>query len=115
MCVRIRAAVEADGGAFKFSQIKEKYGSIRVYWDGELSPEAGAQVEEAIALAEARSSTSCEVCGEEGQLYNGAWLTDALRGARRGASADAAPGRLREHAHRTALRRLQEPRPPLRP
>jgi hypothetical protein len=73
-CVRIRAAVQADGGTFKFSQIKEKYGSARLYWDGTLSPDAYALVEEAIALAEARSSVTCEVCGEEGRLYGG-WLT----------------------------------------
>lgn len=75
MCVRIRTAVQADGGAFKFSQIKEKYGTLRVYWDGTLSPDADAQVEEAIALAEARSAVTCEVCGEEGLLRSGAWLT----------------------------------------
>ena len=75
MCVRIRTAVQADGGAFKFGQIKEKFGGLRVYWDGKLSPEADAQVEEAIALAEARSAVTCEICGEEGRLYDGAWLT----------------------------------------
>lgn len=73
-CVRIRAAVQADGGTFKFSQIKEKYGSARLYWDGTLSPDAYALVEEAIALAEGRSAVTCEVCGEEGRLYGG-WLT----------------------------------------
>jgi hypothetical protein len=75
MCVRIRTAVQADGGAFKFGQIKEKYGTLRAYWDGALSPDGDAQVEEAIALAEARSAVTCEVCGEEGRLRSGAWLT----------------------------------------
>ncbi|MCS3445936.1 MULTISPECIES: hypothetical protein [Bradyrhizobium] len=75
MCVRIRAAVQSGGGTFKFSQIKEKYGTLRVYWSGALSPEATALVEEAIALAEARSATSCEVCGEPGRLYGDGWLT----------------------------------------
>jgi hypothetical protein len=75
MCARIRTAVQADRGILTFSQIKEKYGTLRVYWDGELSAEADAQVEEAIALAEARSAVTCEVCGEEGRLRGGAWLT----------------------------------------
>jgi hypothetical protein len=75
MCVRIRAAVQADGGPFKFSQIKEKYGTLRVYWDGKVSPATDAQIEEAIALAEARAAVTCEICGEAGQLYDGAWLT----------------------------------------
>ncbi|MET4218710.1 hypothetical protein ABIB00_003928 [Bradyrhizobium sp. LB14.3] len=74
MCVRIQTAIRA-GGTFKFSQIKEKYGTLRVYWDGRLSAEATIQVEEAIALAEARSATCCEVCGESGRLHSDGWLT----------------------------------------
>ncbi|WP_375762572.1 hypothetical protein ACE10W_05155 [Bradyrhizobium sp. B025] len=74
MCVRILTAVRADGGTFKFTQIKEKYGTLRVYWDGALSPDADARVEEAITLAEARSACTCDVCGEEGRLRDGAWL-----------------------------------------
>ncbi|WP_051448296.1 hypothetical protein [Bradyrhizobium sp. WSM1417] len=75
MCVRIRTAVQAAGGTLTLSQIKEKYGTLRVYWDGKLSPEAAARVEDAISLAEARSAVTCEVCGEEGRLRGGAWLT----------------------------------------
>ena len=37
---------------------KGKYGTLRVQWDGALSPEADARVEEVIALGEARSATS---------------------------------------------------------
>lgn len=74
-CSRIRAAVRADGGSFRAAQIKEKYGSLRFYWDGSLSPKAAARVEEAIDLAEARSATTCEVCGEKGRLYGGGWVT----------------------------------------
>ncbi|GAB9109895.1 hypothetical protein [Bradyrhizobium diazoefficiens] len=74
-CVRIREALETDGGTFRFTQIKEKYASIRMYWAGRLSPEASARVEKAIDLAEARSAVTCEVCGEEGRLRGGAWLT----------------------------------------
>ena len=74
-CVRIRAAVQADGGSFQFTQIKQKYGTARLYWEGALSPEADARVEEAIDLAEARSAVTCEICGEEGRLYGPGWLT----------------------------------------
>jgi hypothetical protein len=45
-CVRIQAAVQADGGTFKFTQIKEKYGTARLYWEGALSPEADERVED---------------------------------------------------------------------
>jgi hypothetical protein len=74
-CARIRAAVQADGGTFKFTQIKEKYGTARLYWEGALSPEADARVEEIIDLAEPRSACTCEVCGAEGRLHRaGGWL-----------------------------------------
>lgn len=66
---RIWAAVQADGGSLKVAQIKEKYGTLRLYWQGSLSPEASAQVAEAIDLAEARSACTCELCGENGRLY----------------------------------------------
>jgi hypothetical protein len=74
-CARIRAAVQADGGSFKATQIKEKYGTLRFYWEGALSPKSDAKVEEIIDLAEARSASTCEVCGEMGQLYGPGWLT----------------------------------------
>lgn len=74
-CVRIRAAVRADGGSFAFTQIKEKYGTVRAYWAGSLSADANARVEEAIDLAEARSACTCEVCGEPGRLYGPGWFT----------------------------------------
>ncbi|TCU60490.1 hypothetical protein EDE08_1213 [Bradyrhizobium sp. R2.2-H] len=73
-CVRIRAAIQADGGTFHATQIKEKYGTLRFYWEGALSPEADAKVEEAIDLAEARSACTCEVCGEPGRLHGSGWL-----------------------------------------
>ncbi len=74
-CVRIRAAVQADGGTFRICQIKEKYGSARIYWTGTLSPEASAKVEDAIDLAEARSAVTCEICGEPGLLHGPGWFT----------------------------------------
>lgn len=75
LCVRTRTAVQADGGPFQFDQIKEKYGTLRVHWDGAISPESDEQVEDAIALAEARSAVTCEVCGKEGRLRGGARLS----------------------------------------
>jgi len=74
-CVRIRAAIQAEGGSFQATQIKEKFGTLRFYWDGKLSPEAASRVEEAIDLAEARSGCTCEVCGKPGRLSGGGWVT----------------------------------------
>lgn len=89
-CVRIRAAVEADGGAFTATQIKEKFGTLRFYWRGDLSDEAEAKVDEAIELAEARSACTCEVCGEEGRLHkSGDWLTTRCDAHARGTPVEA--------------------------
>jgi len=68
-CVRIEAALADGGGTFRASQIKEKFGGLRFYWWGQVSPETAARINEAIALAEARSACTCETCGEVGQLY----------------------------------------------
>ncbi|ABE62182.1 hypothetical protein Nham_1358 [Nitrobacter hamburgensis X14] len=68
-CVRIERALADGGGAFRASQIKEKFGGLRFYWHGEVSSETRSRINEAIALAEARSACTCETCGEEGQLY----------------------------------------------
>jgi hypothetical protein len=82
-CDRIKAALE--GGVLRVLQIKEKYATLRFYWGGELSPGAEAKVAEAIALAEARSACTCEICGAEGRLYSrGGWLATACTQHARG-------------------------------
>jgi hypothetical protein len=73
-CARIRAAVLTDGGSFHATQVKEKYATLRFYWEGALSPAATTKVEDAIDLAEARSACTCEICGELGRLYGLGWL-----------------------------------------
>lgn len=73
-----RIDIAAAGGGFRIDQIKEKYGTLRLYVDRDVgvSPEAIAAVDEAVALAEARSACTCEQCGREGALYSaGIWLT----------------------------------------
>ena len=82
---RIAAAVAREpAGSFQIVQIKEKYGTLRLYFDGhKLSKKALVKVLEAIDLAEARSACSCEECGAEGRLYdrNGWYLTRCPRHA----------------------------------
>lgn len=48
--------------SFRLSQIKEKFGRLRVYHNREVG-EAGQQVERIIASAEKVSGTICEYCG----------------------------------------------------
>jgi hypothetical protein len=74
-CARIRIAIQTHGGSFRASEVKEKYGGLRFYYDGTLPPEAEVLVEEAIDLAEARAACTCEICGEAGSLYGPGWLT----------------------------------------
>ena len=74
---RIAAAVvgePADSG-IRIVQIKEKYGTLRLYYDSrKLSAEALGKAQEAVDLAEARSACTCEECGAEGRLYDrGGW------------------------------------------
>lgn len=72
-CSRIEAAL-GRRNTFRVAQIKEKFGTLRFYWDGRFSEKAKMKVEEAIALAEARSACTCEICGAEGRLHNrGGW------------------------------------------
>lgn len=66
--VKIEAAL-AGGGTLRVLQVEERYGTLRLYWRGNLSDEARAKVNEAIEKAEARSACTCSECGEEGRLY----------------------------------------------
>jgi len=79
-CARIEAALADGGGSFTAWQIKEKFAALRFYWGGQVSPEVRLRIEEAIALAEARSACTCETCGEPGRLYQvSGWYTTVCR------------------------------------
>jgi hypothetical protein len=78
LCIRIEAALADGGGSLRVLQIKERCGTLLLSWRGGLSDdEPRTKIEEAIALAEARSACTCEECGEEGRLYRhgGGWMT----------------------------------------
>jgi hypothetical protein len=52
-----------------FTQIKEKYGTLRVYHSG-----GDEYCEGIIAMAEQMSSVTCEDCGVPGKVRNGGWI-----------------------------------------
>jgi hypothetical protein len=57
----------------RIMEIKQKFGTLRIYCD--TPREAVAQVERIVAAAEAQSGLTCEVCGDPGVLYDIAdWL-----------------------------------------
>jgi hypothetical protein len=100
-CVRIETAL-AEGGVLRVLQIKEKFGALRFYWSGDLPDAAKAKVDEAIALAAARSACTCEICGAEGRLYNrDGWLATACPEHAKGELKPIRPGFENIHIVRT--------------
>ena len=52
-----------------FAQIKEKFGELRVYFDG-----GDDYVEGVISMAERMSAVTCETCGVPGKKIPGGWI-----------------------------------------
>ena len=52
------------------TQVKEKYGTLRFYYDG-----GDDFIHGAVAMAEGMSSRTCEVCGSPGKLFGGGWVS----------------------------------------
>jgi hypothetical protein len=97
LCVRIEAALR-DGETIRIAQIKEKFAGLRFYWHGEVSPETRLLIQQAVALAEARSACTCEECGSEGKLFrhSGLYMTRCAAHAK-GQRVPAEPGRENVH------------------
>ncbi|WP_244561282.1 hypothetical protein [Bradyrhizobium canariense] len=66
---RILAAGSSTGDAVRILGIAEKYGTLRISIDVSHRSTAVAAIEEAVALAEAASECTCDICGGEGMLY----------------------------------------------
>lgn len=64
------ATYSSDYHDVKFDQIKEKYGTLRVYFSG-----GDEYVEGLVSMAEAISGKTCEVCGNKGKSSGGGWIT----------------------------------------
>ncbi len=63
LCASIDRHVKRKNIDFKFAQIKEKFGTLRVYCYGEDDYIHGV-----IRMAEAMSAITCEVTGQPGQM-----------------------------------------------
>jgi hypothetical protein len=77
LCVRIEGALQ-ENESFQFVRIKQKFGILRVDWDGEVPDPTRFRIGEAINLAVARSGCTCETCGAVGRRYvDRGWLATA--------------------------------------
>lgn len=62
----------------KFDQIKEKYGGLRLYFNG-----GDKYVEGLVSLAETMSYKICEVCGNKGEPNKDGWISTLCDGCRK--------------------------------
>jgi hypothetical protein len=56
------------GDTIVIKQLKEKFGTLRVYWQGPVDNNTDALIEDAILLAAFRSEVTCQTCGQPGQM-----------------------------------------------
>jgi hypothetical protein len=72
----IAAVVRAPGARLNVRQVKEKFGTLRFYYDlvGDLPPEAVERIRDAVERAEFRSGATCEACGARGMLRGEGYL-----------------------------------------
>ena len=69
---KIQAIVDRDNLDLEITQIKEKFGELRIYTSGYTD-----EIEDIIQEATKKSLKTCEVCGEPGKLVeiHGWWMT----------------------------------------
>jgi hypothetical protein len=56
------------GDTIVIKQLKEKFGTLRVYWHGAVDNDTDALIDDAILLAAFRSEVACQTCGQPGQM-----------------------------------------------
>lgn len=90
-----RVAAASTGHDVRIEQIKQKFGSLRIYWtcaDG-VPQDVSLNLEEAVARAEARSECTCETCRSPGRLYTtGSWDATSCPEHARGEPVPVRPG-----------------------
>jgi hypothetical protein len=63
---------------FKFDQIKEKFGGLRIYYSG-----GDDYIRGLVTMAETMSYKICEVCGNKGKPNKGGWISTLCDGCRK--------------------------------
>jgi hypothetical protein len=81
--------LRSSGDRIVIKQIKEKFGTLRVYWQGAVDADTDTVIDDAILLAAFRSEVTCQTCGQPGQMrksgfgwYHVACNSHAQRGDR---------------------------------
>jgi hypothetical protein len=95
-----RVSAAAAGRPVRFTRMSEEHGSLRIHWTAEADLPDGAElaIQDAVALAEARSACTCQTCGAEGSLYSsGSWLLTACPAHARGVPVPVRHGRENVH------------------
>lgn len=66
-----RVSEASSDGTVYFTHMIAEHGGLRVHWSSraELPRRIALDIEEAVALAEARSLSTCAKCGAEGRLF----------------------------------------------
>lgn len=72
LCQTLKIHLNAHPGVpqIQVLQVKEKYGGLRFYYSG-----GDTACREAVATAEERSLSACEVCGQAGSLVGERWFS----------------------------------------
>jgi hypothetical protein len=96
---------------------QREFAGLRLYWQSAgLSSEIKIAINEAVALASARSICTCEVCAEPGRLFErGGWLLTRCEDHAHGNPVAIRPGRENLHIVRTIDAGRIRIKPPLRP
>jgi hypothetical protein len=77
----VREGLAAVAGYGCLVQVKEKYGTLRLYWDGEpgITRRKADAIQHALDKLESKSGALCEQCGAPGRLIvsKGGWYRTA--------------------------------------
>ena len=84
LCFTIKEALECCTFEVRFTQVKEKFGTLRIYYRAEDTDgnrmESDVEIEKlgeiagAVRMAEYLSGITCESCGNPGETRGGSWI-----------------------------------------
>ena len=81
-CAKLELVQKATGVKVKAEQVKSKFATLRFYYSTDVSGVAERDrglvsdlIDDIIHCAESCSEYTCELCGEEGRVRGGVWVT----------------------------------------